>query len=79
MYYTLHISQGDEMNRYIAKITKNASGDYFTLIVRLEKDGEENVINGYEGRHFKTKKAALLSTDNYIAKYDLNKIQYENV
>ena len=41
---------------------------YYALIVRIDNDGEENVIHGYKGRYFKTSKSALKSTNNYINK-----------
>jgi len=56
------------MSPHKAVIRKNADGHFYALIVRIDRDGEENVINGYEGRHFKTLKAAEKSTSNYIAK-----------
>jgi hypothetical protein len=52
-------------NRYQARITNN-NGSFFALIVRVDADGEENVIHGYEGRYFKTRKAAERSTAKYI-------------
>ena len=56
------------MSNYQPRITKNADGEFFALIVRVDYDGEENVIQGYKGRHFKTRKAAERSTTKYIAK-----------
>lgn len=55
------------MSKYEARITKQADS-FYALIVRVDRDGEENVIHGYEGRFFKTMKAAQKSTSNYIAK-----------
>lgn len=51
-----------------ARITKNADGDFYALIVRIDRDGQERVIHGYKGRHFSTIKAAEKSTASYIAK-----------
>lgn len=57
-----------EMNRYQARITESAAGIY-ALIVRVDYDGEENVIHGYKGRYFSSRKAADKSTAAYIAKH----------
>lgn len=57
------------MSNHIAKISKNNEGSFYALIVRVDYDGEENVIHGYTGRHFKTRKAAERSTSNYITKH----------
>lgn len=55
-----------------ANITQDASGEFYALVVREQKNGfggvEEVVLNGYKGRHFKTRKAAETSTAKYIAK-----------
>lgn len=52
--------------KYQARITKQ--GDiFYALIVRVDYDGEENAIPGYKGRWFKTEKAAMRSTQKYIA------------
>ena len=56
------------MSKYEARIKKNASDDYYALIVRVDRDGEEYVIHGYKGRHFVTLKAAEKSTREYIRK-----------
>lgn len=57
---------------YESRITKNNELGFYTLIVRVDSDGEENVINGYKGRYLKTRKAAKKSTSNYIIKHCLN-------
>lgn len=57
------------MSNYKPVIRKNNDDSFYALIVRVDRDGEENVIRGYSGRHFKTEKAALKSTNNYIAKH----------
>ena len=57
------------MSKYISKITKNSEGSFYALIVRVDKDGEQNVIHGYKGRHFKSEKTAIRSTEKYISKY----------
>lgn len=53
-------------NRYQPRITRDGTGDYYALIVRVDRDGAENVIHGYRGRHFKSYATALRSTDRYI-------------
>ena len=55
---------------YKSAITKNKSGTFFALVVRVDSDGEEFVLRTYNGRHFKTEKAAIKSTQNHIAKLD---------
>jgi len=56
------------MSVYKANITKSQEGGFYALVVRIE-DNEEIVIAHYKGRHFKTMKAAIKSTQNYINKY----------
>jgi hypothetical protein len=53
---------------YESRITKNQDNSFYAIIVRIDKDGFENVIHGYKGRHFASEKAAIKSTSNYIAK-----------
>lgn len=57
------------MSNYSPAITKNSEGSFYALIVRTDYDNEKQVIHGYTGRHFKTEKAALKSTNTYISKY----------
>jgi hypothetical protein len=57
------------MSKYQANITKNNEGSFYALVVRVDSDGYQNVIGHYQGRHFKTEKAAIKSTSNYIAKF----------
>jgi hypothetical protein len=56
------------MSLHQPRITQNADGEFYALIVRIDRDGQENVIHGYKGKHFKTLKAAQKSTQNYIDK-----------
>lgn len=56
------------MSKYEPRITKTADNEFYALIVRIDNDGQENVIHGYKGRHFKTMKAAEKSTLSYIGK-----------
>jgi hypothetical protein len=55
------------MSKYEARIRKTGD-NFYALIVRIDKDGEESVIHGYKGRHFSTMKAAEKSTAAYLAK-----------
>lgn len=55
------------MSTHKPVIRENAYGEFYALVVRVDKDGEETVIHGYKGRHFKTEKAAIKSTTKYIA------------
>ena len=57
------------MSIYKPAIKKNNEGSFFAVVVRVESDGEERVIHGYRGRHFKSEKAALKSTNTHISKY----------
>lgn len=61
------LTKENMMSKYEARIKKQADS-FYALIVRVDRDGEENVIHGYKGRFFKTMKAAQKSTSNYIAK-----------
>jgi hypothetical protein len=54
------------MNRYQARINPVS---FYAVIVRVDSDGQENVIYGYKGRHFASMKAAEKSTAAYISKH----------
>jgi len=56
------------MSNYKAKISDNGDGSFYALIVRIDRDDQEQVIRGYDGRFFKSIKAAEKSTAAYIAK-----------
>lgn len=56
------------MSNYQAAIKQDATGEFYALVVRVDRDGEQSVDFGYRGRHFKTLKAAEKSTASYIAK-----------
>lgn len=56
------------MSKYEARISEDAEGKFYALCVRIDRDGQENVLRGYEGRHFKTRKAAEKSTTKYLNK-----------
>lgn len=47
---------------------REQDGSFYALIVRIDRDGEQQVIHGYKGRFFATRKAAEKSTAAYIAK-----------
>ena len=57
-----------EMTTYRANISQTSDGSFYALVVRIDRDGFEQVIHGYKGRHFATRKAAEKSTANYISK-----------
>ena len=56
------------MSKYEARIYENANDSFYALVVRIDRDGYENVIHGYKGLCFKTRQAAEKSTAKYIAK-----------
>ena len=56
------------MSQHEARIRQTPDNDFYALIVRIDRDGQENVIHGYKGRHFTTRSAAERSTSKYIAK-----------
>lgn len=47
---------------------REQDGLFYALIVRVDCDGEENVIHGYKGRFFSSRKAAEKSTKKFIEK-----------
>mgnify|MGYP003658348528 CR=1 FL=1 len=53
---------------YQSVISKDGPGLFFALVVRKDEDGEEFVCRSYNGRYFKTEKAAIKSTEKHIAK-----------
>lgn len=55
------------MSKYEPRITCDATGSFYALIVRIDHDGETSVIHGYKGRYFASMKAAIKSTTAYIA------------
>lgn len=57
-----------KMKNHEARITKDAEGGFYALIVRIDRDGQENVIHGYKGRYFTTAKAAEKSIAAYMEK-----------
>ena len=57
---------------YKPAISENSENEFYAMIVRVDRDGEESVIHGYRSRCFKTRKAAERSTNNHIAKFGMN-------
>ena len=55
------------MTNLKSSIKANTDGSFYALVVRVE-DGEQIVLRGYTGRHFKSEKAAQKSCDKYISK-----------
>ena len=53
-------------SRHEARITGTKENGFYALIVRIDRDGQENVIHGYKGRTFATRIAAEKSTGNYL-------------
>ena len=53
---------------YQAKILQSPEGNFYAMVIRVDKDGEESVCGDYNSRYFKTEKAAIKSTSAYIAK-----------
>ena len=56
------------MSTYKSNIRKQGDS-FYALVVRVDEDGQENVINHYKGRFFKTLSSAENSTQKYIAKH----------
>ena len=56
------------MSRHEARITGSNENGFYALIVRIDRDGQENVIHGYKGRTFTTRTAAEKSTAKYMKK-----------
>ena len=55
------------MTRYQPRIWPQGDS-FYAFIVRVDRDGEEQVIRGYASRMFASRKAAEKSTAAYIAK-----------
>ena len=54
--------------RHESRINGTTENGFYALIVRIDRDGQENVIHGYKGRTFATRTAAEKSTANYMKK-----------
>ena len=56
------------MAKYQPDVSEHSrSGLFHALVVFVNSDGCKLVDHGYEGRYFKTQKAALKSTGDYIS------------
>jgi len=66
---TKHNNKGDGKmsSKYEASIAEQ-DGSFYTMIIRVDKDGFEQVNGHYGARWFKTRKAAERSVEKYIAK-----------
>jgi hypothetical protein len=56
-------------SRHEARYTTNQDSRTFALIVRIDRDGEEQVIRGFEGRHFASRKNAERAVAKHFAKF----------
>lgn len=54
------------MSKYLPKVTGSKENGFYALVVRVDADGQENVLHGYKGRHFATKEAGIKSAEKYI-------------
>jgi hypothetical protein len=59
------------MSRHESRVTGTTENGFYALIVRIDKDGQENVIHGYKGRTFATREAGVKSTQKYMTKHGL--------
>lgn len=60
----------NKMSKYQPKFNKYSDGSVYAFIVRIDRDGQENVLHGF-ARHFKSLAAAEKSASNYMAKHGL--------
>jgi hypothetical protein len=58
-------------SKYEGRVTPS-NGEFYALVVRVDKDGQESVIHGYKGKYFKTREAANKSVNTYIQSKGLN-------
>jgi hypothetical protein len=57
----------NEMTTYQAKIRKTAYNSFFAMVVRVDQDGEQDVVNSFRPRHFSSLKAAEKATQKFLA------------
>jgi|AJXC01.1.fsa_nt_gi hypothetical protein len=57
------------MSTHEPRVSGTIENGFYALIVRIDRDGEENVINGF-ARHYKTRKAGERAAAKYIAKME---------
>ena len=62
------VKQHGANDMYTAKISQDATGMFFAMVIRTDYDGQKQVAFNYKARYFKTRKAAEKSTNAYIAK-----------
>lgn len=56
------------MSKYESRISKVSDDCFYALIVRIDRDGYENVIGNFS-RYLKSRVAAEKSAAKYIAKH----------
>ena len=61
------------MSIYQGRYTQTAQGVY-TLIVRVESDGYEQVLNGFGDKHYTTLASAEKAVAKYLAKEEARRI-----
>jgi len=54
------------MMNYQPVVTGSKENGFYALVVRIDADGQENVLHGYKGRHFATREAGIKSATKYI-------------
>lgn len=54
------------MSQHFPKISKTADGDFYALVVRIDRDGQEQVVNGFGG-HYATEAKARKAAERFIA------------
>lgn len=54
------------MTQYQPRVTGTIEKGFYALVVRIDADGQENVIHGYNGKHFATRAAGIKSAAKYI-------------
>jgi len=60
------------MSKHEPRISGNEENGFYALIVRIDYDGQENVIYGY-ARHFASRKNAERSVNSYMKKHGMIK------
>lgn len=58
------------MSRYEARVRGTEENGFYTLVVRVDRDGHEQVDPTYKGRHFATRAAGIKSAERHIAKHE---------
>lgn len=58
--------------KYTGSYTKDSSVEFYTLLIRNDKDGQTQVAYGYKGRYFKSIESAKKSIEKHIKKHNLN-------